>query len=493
MQFVSLSFLIFLIITISVYFILPKSIRYIWLLAASWGFYYKLSHKLLLLLIAVTVITYVFGRLIGSENISEKPNKKKKPFLVTGIVLLLLILGYFKYTGFLLDTVKSLQSAMGIEPLGIAAKIVLPVGISFYIFQAIGYLADCYMGKIPVEKNYLRLALFISFFPEVMSGPIERAGNMLPQFKQPKSFSYENMRDGLLLMLWGYFQKIIIADRLAVLVDHIYNSYENYSGTLLLLATVFYTLEIYTDFAGYSSIAIGSARILGIDIMENFKQPYLSRSIPEFWRRWHISLSSWLRDYLYIPLGGNRKGFARKLINICIVFAISGLWHGAAWTFVFWGLLHGLYQVIGILTKPIRESILDNLKIDREDFALKLVNIVVTFMLVNIGWIFFRAPSFKAAWYILKNMWKPKLWVLFDGTLFNLGLAEADIRLLFIALIVLLVTGILNYKGISIRKALTGQTLWIRWFVYIAAVLFIATCGIWGPGYDAASFIYSSF
>ena len=492
MQFVSLTFLLFLLITISVYFIIPKNIRYIWLLIASWGFYYKLSHKLLILLVAVTLVTYIFGRLLDTSGSTKKAGKKK-PILIAGIVLLLLVLGYFKYTGFLLETVKSLQTAMGLEPLGLAAKIALPVGISFYIFQAIGYLADCYTEKIPVEKNYFRLALFISFFPQVMSGPIERAGNMLPQFKKPQSFSYESMRDGLLLMMWGYFQKIIIADRLAVLVDHIYSSYENYSGTLLFLATVFYTLEIYTDFAGYSNIAIGSAKILGIDIMKNFEQPYLSRSTPEFWRRWHISLSSWLRDYLYIPLGGNRKGNARKLINIVIVFAVSGLWHGAAWTFVFWGLLHGLYQVFGILTKPLRENLTDRLGIDREGFALKLVNVAVTFMLVNIGWIFFRAPTFKAAWYILKNMWKLKPWVILDGTLFNLGLAEADIRLLVVALIILVVVGILNYKGISVREALTRQTLWIRWFVYIAAILFIVTCGVWGPGYNAASFIYSSF
>ncbi|SDB61567.1 MBOAT family protein [Butyrivibrio sp. INlla16] len=493
MQFVSPKFLLFLLITISVYFVLPKKIRYIWLLAASWGFYYKLSGKLLLLLIAVSVITYVAGILMGRSDTSGENRKGKKPVLVTGIVLLLLVLGYFKYTGFLLETVKSLQDALGIEPLGIVAEIALPVGISFYIFQAIGYLVDTYRGKILAQKNFLRLALFISFFPEVMSGPIERAGNMIPQFENPKDFSYENMREGLLLMLWGYFQKIIIADRLAPLVDHIYSSYSNYTGTLLFLATIFYTLEIYCDFAGYSNIAIGSAKILGIDIMKNFEQPYLSRSIAEFWRRWHISLSSWLRDYIYIPLGGNRKGYVRKLINICIVFALSGLWHGAAWTFVFWGLLHGLYQVIGIITKPLKENLTAKLNIDPQGLALRLVNIVVTFILVNIGWIFFRAPSFKVARYVLTNMWKFKPWVLFDGTLFNLGLPEADIRLLGVSIIVLAIVDVLNYKGIVVRKALTNQALWIRWIVYFAAVLFIVTCGVWGPGYDAASFIYSSF
>ncbi|MBP3196594.1 MAG: MBOAT family protein [Butyrivibrio sp.] len=497
MQFVSLEFFVFLLITIVLYFIIPRKYRYIWLLAASWGFYYKLSGKLLVMLVLVTVVAYFGGLLIGNSKDAKSGTNTgihgNKTALIATVTVLVLILAVFKYTGFMLETVKSLQSAMGIEPLGIVAEIVLPIGISFYIFQAIGYLVDCYRGTVAVEKNYLQLALFISFFPQVMSGPIERAGNMLKQFKEPKSFSYDRMRDGLMLMLWGYFQKIIIADRLAVVVDNIYKSYENYSGTVLLVATCFYTFEIYCDFAGYTSIAIGSARIMGIDIMENFKQPYLSASIAEFWRRWHISLSSWLKDYIYIPLGGNRKGYVRKLVNICIVFAISGLWHGAAWTFVFWGLLHGLYQVIGIVLKPLRDKLVELLGIDRNSFSHRLVKIFVTFMLVNIGWIFFRATSFECAIYILKNMWKLSPWVLFDGTLFGLGIAEAEIRLVFLSLLLLLVVDVLNLRGIIVREKIYSQPLWLRWTVYIVAVIFVLTCGVWGPGYDAASFIYSSF
>ena len=227
--------------------------------------------------------------------------------------------------------------------------------------------------------------------------------------------------------------------------------------------------------------------------MTNFRQPYLSGSIAEFWRKWHISLSSWLRDYLYIPLGGNRKGYARKLLNILIVFAISGLWHGSAWTFVVWGLLHGAYQVVGSLLMPTRDRIVTAFKIDRESFSHRILKILVTFMLVNIGWIFFRAPSFGVAMYVLKGMWKPSLWVLTDGTLFGLGLAEADVRLLALSLVVLGIVDVLNLKGICVRDAITRQTLWLRWLIYIVAVLFIVTCGVWGPGYDAASFIYSSF
>ena len=495
MQLVSLSFLIFVFVAITVYFLAPGKVKCLWLLAASCFFYYRLSGKLLILLVAVSLVTYVAGLLMGDADGVDKESekKKRKGIMVAGVVILVLLLGFFKYTGFMLDTVKSLQAFLGLEQSGLVVSIALPVGISFYVFQAIGYIVDCYKGKIAVEKNYIKLALFISFFPNVMSGPIERAGNMLPQFSEPKAFSYDKMRDGLLLMLWGYFQKIIIADRLSVIVNSVYDSYESYSGTILFIAAVFYTFEIYCDFAGYSNIAVGASRIMGIDIMQNFRQPYLSTSIPEFWRKWHISLSSWLRDYLYIPLGGNRKGYARKLLNIMIVFAVSGLWHGAAWTFVVWGLLHGLYQVVGSIAGPSRDKLVEALKIDRQSFSHILLKTVVTFMLVNIGWVFFRAPSFSAAAHVLVHMWKPMFWVLTDGTLFTLGLSAADVRLLVLSLIALLVVDILNARGIVIRDLITKQSLWLRWVVYIAAFIFVVTCGIWGPGYDAASFIYSSF
>ena len=489
MQLVSLQFLIFLLLTITLYFLIPGKVRYIWLLSASWFFYYLLSGKFLLILITVSVIAYGAGRLMALKD----DKKGKKPVMVIGIVLLLAILGYFKYTGFLLETVKDFQRFLKLEEMEIAANILLPIGISFYIFQAVGYIADCYFGRIDAEKNFLKLSLFIAFFPNVMSGPIERAGNMLPQFDAPKSFSYERMRSGLLLMLWGYFEKIIIADRLSVIVNHVYDAYDSYTGTVLFITAICYTLEIYCDFAGYSNIAIGTAKIMGIDIMENFRQPYLSGSIAEFWRRWHISLSSWLRDYLYIPLGGNRKGHTRKLVNIMIVFAISGLWHGAGWTFIAWGLLHGLYQVLGSALKDFRDKLVSLFKIDRESFSHRLVKILVTFMLVNIGWVFFRAPSFSAAMYVLTRMWKPAWWVITDGTSFNLGLPEADVRLVICAIVLHAVVDVLNDKGIILRDAITRQGIWLRWLIYIVAFLFVVTCGIWGPGYDAASFIYSSF
>ncbi|MCR5657678.1 MAG: MBOAT family protein [Butyrivibrio sp.] len=482
MQFVSWGFLLFLIATIAVYYIVPKKVRYIWLLAASLGFYYLVSGKLLIFLLLVTVITYVAGLLMG---------KNRKVVLISAVVLDVLLLGYFKYAGFILDIVNDIRGVADADR--VALGIIVPVGISFYIFQSIGYIADCYKEKISPEKNYLKVALFISFFATVTSGPIERAGNMLPQYSDPKDFSYDRMRDGLLMMLWGFFQKIVIADRLAIMVNTVYSSYEEYKGTVLFLTAIFYTMEIYCDFAGYSNIAIGAAKIMGIDIMQNFKQPYLADSVAAFWRKWHISLSSWLKDYIYIPLGGNRKGYVRKLINICIVFAISGLWHGAAWTFVVWGLLHGLYQVLGIVLKTVRDALVKACKIDRESFSHKLIKIAVTFMLVNIGWIFFRAPDFNCALYFIKNMWTLTPAVLFDGTLFGLGLVAADVRLMLISIAVLIVVDILNEKGILVRDVITKQSLWLRWVIYIAAVVFVVTCGVWGPGYDAASFIYQNF
>ncbi len=491
MQFVSIEFFAFLLISIAGYFLIPKKVKYIWLLLCSWAFYFYACDKFLLLLIIVTLIAYVAGRLLDSDRGASTSGKRA--VLVTSIVLLVGLLVYFKYTGFLLTTVSRFQLLLGLPDSMPVLNIILPLGISFYLFQAIGYIIDCYRGTIKAEKNYLYVALFISFFAQIMAGPIERAGNMLPQYKNPKPFSYDSMRDGLLLILWGYFQKIIIADRLSIVVGSVYGSIGKYTGTTVLLATICYTLQIYCDFAGYSNIAIGSAKIMGIDLMKNFTHPYLSGSVAEFWRNWHISLSTWFRDYLYIPLGGNRKGKTRKLMNLIIVFAVSGLWHGAAWTFVIWGLLHGFFQVMGILLKPVRDYFVNLLRIERKSFSHRLLKILCTFMLVNIGWIFFRADTFALALTILIRMWKFTPWVLFDGTLFSLGLTAADVYLLLASLLLLLAVDICNKRGILVRDVIYRQGLWLRWLIYLGAAIYVITCGIWGPGYDASAFIYSSF
>jgi D-alanyl-lipoteichoic acid acyltransferase DltB (MBOAT superfamily) len=491
MQLVSFKFLAFLFATIFIYFIFPRKIRYIWLLAASIGFYYVVSGKLVALLLIECAIAYLVG-LVAAEK-EGRSIYLREGVLACGVASLVLILALFKYLGFLLETVKKIQYLLGLSESEIVLNLIIPLGISFYTFQAIGYMVDCYRGTVPAEKNPLKVILFISFFLQITSGPIERAGNMLPQYTDPKRFSYDSMREGLLLMLWGYFQKIIIADRLTIMVDSVFSSYEEMPGTLLFIGTILYTMEIYTDFAGYSNIVVGAAKIMGIELMQNFKYPYLSGSIAEFWRRWHISLSSWLRDYLYIPLGGNRKGYVRKLINIFIVFAVSGLWHGAAWRFVVWGILHGMYQIIGSILMPVRDKLVQITWRNRNSLSHRVFKVAVTFMLVNIGWIFFRAPSFDVAIYFLKNMWSFTPWVITQGELFDLGLGRLDVMLLIYALALHIGVDIMNSKGIVVREVITRQSIWLRWLVYLVSLGFVVTCGIWGPGYDAASFIYSSF
>ena len=471
MQFVSFEFLIFFPIVCLLYYLIPQKFRYIWLLIASYVFYMSINPGYALLLAFSTLTTY--GCALGMSLASG--NGGKKAYLIACLVVNIGLLCFFKYASLL------------------SFNIVLPVGMSFYIFQALGYLIDVYKGKIDAEKNIARYALFVSFFPQIMSGPIERAGNMLPQFKESKNFDYENMRSGLLQMMWGYFMKMIVADRMAIIVATVFDSYDKYYGTASLVASILYTFEIYCDFAGYSNIAIGAAKVMGYDLMKNFDSPYLARSISEFWRRWHISLSSWFKDYLYIPLGGNRKGIVRKYVNILIVFIVSGMWHGQTLAFVFWGLLHGLYQVVGALLKPVRDKLVEILRIDRESFSHKLFKMLFTFMLVNIAWIFFRAYSFKQAFGIVSHLFVMKPWVLTDGTLYTLGLDRPNFLLMVFGAILLIIVDIANYKNIVISDKIKAQQLWLRWIIYIVAALFIIVCGVWGPGYDSTSFIYSQF
>ena len=287
--------------------------------------------------------------------------------------------------------------------------------------------------------------------------------------------------------------KLVLADRIAILVNAVYRSPENYGGALVAITSILYTFQIYCDFAGYSHIAIGIAETLGIRVMENFRCPYLATSISDFWRRWHISLSSWFRDYIYIPLGGNRKGAVRKYLNIMIVFLLSGLWHGAGWTFVIWGGLHGLYQVVGALFKPVREKIAAFLKVNRLSSSSKVVSVIFTFGLVSFAWISFRAENLISVAEICKRFMHPQIWELFDGTICTLGLDHPNLAVMFLGLMLVIAVDILNERGIFISKYIARERLWIRWPIYIITILVILICGVWGAGYDTASFIYYQF
>jgi len=483
MQLVSAEFFIFLPIVVAINFIVPRKFKYIWLLITSLFFYASIDVKSAVVLVISIAMAYGFGLLL------EK-NKQNKAILSVAIAVHIAVLVACKYLNFIEKTFLSLT---GRTEEAVNLNLLATFGISFYMLKIIGYLIDVYRGDLVAERNPLKVGLYVSFFPQITQGPIERAKNMLPQFNFPLTVDYDMLRDGLLEIIWGYFLKLVVADRLAIYVNNVYADPMEAVGFTTLVATVFYTFEIYTDFAGYTHIAIGISRLLGIDVMENFKCPYLASSIAGFWRRWHISLSTWLRDYLYIPLGGNRKGTVRKYLNIMIVFLVSGLWHGAGWTFVVWGLLHGLFQVIGYILKPVRDWCVNVFKVERNAFSHRVLKVLVTFLLVNFAWVFFRASSLGEALLIIKNSFVFTPWMLADGSLYKHGLDSADFFVAIVGLIIVVVTDLVNYNGFVIRERILKQGIWIRYIIVIAAIISILVFGIWGPGYDSAAFIYQQF
>lgn len=497
MLFNSLHFLIFFPIVVGIYYLIPQKIRSYWLLAASYYFYMCWNAKYVLLLLFSTVVTYVSGILLEKFAKNEKNTGggvKRKLCIAASFILNLFILFVFKYLDFCIDSLNQILGHLHIALNAPAYDLLLPVGISFYTFQALGYTMDVYRGEIYAEKNFFRYALFVSFFPQLVAGPIERSKNLLRQLDKPAKPCFDSLRDGFLLMLWGYFMKVVLADRIAVFVDTVYGDFETYTGVYLIVATVLFAVQIYCDFSGYSVIAMGAAKILGIGLMENFDAPYLSVSVAEFWRRWHISLSSWFRDYLYIPLGGSRRGKTRKYVNLLLTFGVSGLWHGADWSYVIWGLLNGAWQIIGDLLKPFKKKAAVFLDIKEDSLSHKCIRVVTTFFLVDLAWVFFRADSAFAALRIIKRMFTARNhWVWFDGSLFECGLSRQNFTLMIWGILLLFVVDICKYRGISLRKVLAKQDYWAQCLAVAATVLGILLFGMWGAGYDAANFIYFQF
>ena len=488
MLFNSIDFLIFFPIVVLIYYVIPRRIKHIWLLAASYYFYMCWNAKYAILIIISTLVTYICGILL-------KRVKYRKAVLAGSIIINLGILLYYKYADFLVATVVRVFSLAGIKITVPVFDIILPVGISFYTFQALGYTIDVYRNRVEAETDIIKYALFVSFFPQLVAGPIERSENLLKQFDKPQKFDFERAREGFLLMLWGYYLKIVIADRIAPFVDTVYGDHIGYPGMYLVVATVLFAMQIYCDFAGYSTIAIGAAKILGIDLMENFRAPYLATTVAGFWRGWHISLTTWFKDYLYIPLGGNRKGKFRKYLNKLIVFLISGLWHGADFTFVIWGGLNGLYQIIGEVLLPVRRKASQMLHFNGGSLPGRLLRIFTTFVFVDFAWIFFRADKgVMNAMQIIKSMiftWNPG--VLFNGSLFNCGIDKLNFILLFLAVLLLLFADICKLKDIKIRDFILRRVCWMRWVIIAASTGLILLFGKWGPAFDKASFIYFQF
>lgn len=488
MLFNSLRFLVFFPIVALVYGIIPGRVRYIWLLIASWFFYMCWNPRYILLILASTTVTYIAGIMIGKAD--EK--KKAKIIIAICVALNLGILFLFKYAGWMADVIRSLTGR------GIAISLILPVGISFYIFQALGYIIDVYRKKTEPEKNFFKYALFVSFFPQLVAGPIERSENLLKQIRnipQIKFWNYERITSGLTLMLWGFFLKVVIADRIGVFVDYVFADYYVYGSIELILAAVGFAIQIYCDFFSYSMIAVGTARVFGIELMENFSTPYFSRSIREFWRRWHISLSSWFKDYVYIPLGGSRVSKGKYYRNLMITFLVSGLWHGANWTFLAWGGVHGILQIIENSFSPAVDKLNRRIGTKVDSFSYKLGQMMVTFALVTIAWVFFRAETIRdAVQYIVRMFTRFNPWVLFDGSLYTLGLERMEVSILIVALAALFAVSCVRYQlHQNIDMFLAEQCIWFRWLILLALIFSIVIFGVYGPEYDVTQFIYFQF
>ncbi|MCH9032659.1 MAG: MBOAT family protein, partial [candidate division Zixibacteria bacterium] len=375
MLFHSLEFVFFFPLVVALFFLLPHRFRWVLLLVASYYFYMSWKAEYAVLIIFSTLIDYFAARRM--ERHTEKSKRKK--YLILSIVSNIGLLFAFKYFNFFSAEVRESLAQFNMFYDSPLFEILLPVGISFYTFQTISYTIDVYRGDRSAEKHLGYFALYVSFFPQLVAGPIERSTRLLPQFFQEKRFEIGRVVDGIRLMLFGFFKKLVIADRLAVYVNNVYGAPDEYSALTLLVAVYFFAFQIYCDFSGYSDIAIGAARVMGYDLMENFRRPYLSRSVSEFWRRWHISLSSWFKDYLYLPLGGNRVSKSRWSFNIVTVFVICGLWHGANWTFVAFGVLHALYLLFGAWTKGIRARLKTNISGYVDSKVGRALQIVITF------------------------------------------------------------------------------------------------------------------
>ncbi|MCR5576707.1 MAG: MBOAT family protein [Oscillospiraceae bacterium] len=492
MLFNSISYLFFLPVMVITYYVIPTTKgRNIWLLIGSYYFYMNWNAAYALLLLSATAVTY-FGGLVLTV-LKDRQDGYRKLCLIICLVLNLGMLCTFKYLTMLVYYGNILLSAMHFPELSLSWNFVLPVGISFFTLQAIGYLIDVYREDIVAERNFITYALFVSFFPQLVAGPIERSKNLLVQLKSQKTFHYEYFQKGLLWILYGLMLKMVIADNLSILVDKIFAFPDEYYGWYIVVATIAFTIQIYCDFYGYSIIAKGSAYLLGIELMSNFESPYFSKSVKEFWRRWHISLSTWFRDYLYIPLGGNKKGTIRKNINLLIVFLVSGLWHGASISFVFWGLLHGIYQIIGDVKERIGLAAATKPAL----FCKRLFETVRTFILVTFAWIPFRARSWTGTKSIISYMVSDlsNYSILNTKNLFSLWkmMPEKMANGAIFGIVILGLVDYQKYKKKPVVDKIISQELWFRYAVYIFLVLFILNYGCYGESYNPAQFIYFQF
>ena len=477
MLFNSIQFFLFFPIVTLLYFIIPHRFRWLLLLAASCYFYMAFIWYFILILVFTIVVDYYVG--IGLEN--EKDLTKRKRLLILSIIANIGILAVFKYYNFLNQIMSDILIAIDQKNPIPMLSLVLPIGLSFHTFQALSYTIEVYRGNIKAERHFGIYALYVMFYPQLVAGPIERPQNILHQFYTHHYFNYNDVTSGLKLMAWGLFKKMVIADRISLVVDGIYTNPEAQSGFTCVVGTMLFAIQIYCDFSGYSDIAIGAARVMGIKLMENFKRPYHSQSVSEFWQRWHISLSTWFRDYLYIPLGGSKVAIPHWYFNLFITFLMSGLWHGAHWNFVIWGGLNGFYLILGLWTAPLRNKIVEITKLNRLKTVHTLLNVALTFSLICISWVFFRATSFDNAMTILMKgfSWASILNDIGNKgimTLINQVFEQPNVFggkwITFFALGILLVVEYLQIYG-SLTQRIASYPLVIRWIIYYIFIIIL--------------------
>lgn len=478
MLFNSIEFAIFLPIVLGLYFSLRPAFRWMLLLAASVYFYMSFVPEYALILLTTITVDYFAAR-----KIEHAQGAARTWWLGLSLATNFGFLVFFKYAGFITNNVDALARAIGWNyPVGII-EVLLPIGISFHVFQSVSYTIEVYRGTLKAERHYGYFALYVMYFPQLVAGPIERAQNLLHQLRQTHRFEYDRVVSGLRLVLLGLFKKVVVADHIAHLVNRVYASPGDFSAAQVMLATYCFAIQIYCDFSGYTDIARGVSRMMGIELMKNFDGPYLARSISEFWRRWHISLSTWFRDYLFIPLGGSRVSAPRVAMNLLIVFLISGIWHGAAWTFIFWGFLHGVYIVCGNLTAAPRRRMVEQIGLLRVPRIHKAVQILITFHLVCLSWVFFRAESFSDAMLLLSrlvNGWTPDITT---GT----GFGWVELGALALVVAAWLTTRKLRHgQPGEIYLGSLGRP--VRWAAYIFLGLCIVLLGA-----EPANFVYFQF
>lgn len=479
MLFNSLEFAIFLPIVVGLYFCLPWRFRTPMLLVASCIFYMAFIPAYILILFVTILIDYTAG-----IYIERSIGRARQIWLIGSIISTCAVLFVFKYFDFFTGNFVGLAHLVGWQLPKPVVHIILPIGLSFHTFQSLSYVVEVYRGRQKTERNFITYATYVMFFPQLVAGPIERPQNLLHQFYEKHEFDYDRITAGLKRMAWGFFKKLVVADRLALYVNDVYGAPANFNGLQLTIATFFFAYQIYCDFSGYSDIAIGAAQILGFRLMENFRTPYHSKSISEFWHRWHISLSSWFRDYVYIPLGGSRCGLPRWIFAIMITFAVSGLWHGANWTFVVWGVLNGVYLLTGTATKEWRDRIFALLGMHRETFVRQAIMLSSTFVLTSLAWIVFRARNMGDAWYVLTHLGR-------GWDLHQIGTEQFLLRQMPVAIasIIVLEVGQLLHGKIYIPSLLIRLPMVPRWALYAGFVMAVVMFGI----YRKTQFIYFQF